>query len=104
VDCRDFGKKLRQTAASRQEATGITLEHLNSCRSCRAALRRERILFHSIDAALRALVNCELPNELLHRIRLARRLESAGLTNLRVQSLRGKSIKGKSSLETTENR
>jgi hypothetical protein len=104
MDCRDFRKKLRQTAASRQEATGITREHLNSCPHCRAVLRRERVLFSSIDAALRASVNCELPNELLHRIRLARRLESAGLTNLRGQSLRGKRIKGKSSLETTETR
>jgi hypothetical protein len=104
MNCHVFRKGLSQIAAFREEPMGTTREHLSSCPSCRAALRRERILFRSIDAAFHASVNCELPNELLQRIRLAPRLESAGLRNLRGQSLRGKRIKGKSSIETTKNR
>jgi hypothetical protein len=61
MNCHAFRKGMRQIAASGRDPTGIAREHLDSCPFCKEAFTRERFIFGSIDAALRAAVKYEIP-------------------------------------------
>jgi len=45
-------------------------EHLAGCECCRAAFADEQALFRSIDGALEAAANAEIPGSLLPRVRM----------------------------------
>lgn len=77
MTCQRHSAALIDLAASGSEPTSELLAHLQSCPACRAALRRERDLFASIDSTLHASANAEVPAAFVQRVRAVVNQQSA---------------------------
>jgi anti-sigma factor RsiW len=68
--CLSHREALIELAATGGEPVSELLAHLHDCPSCRATLERERDLFASLDAHLRASADVEVPASLLPQVRV----------------------------------
>jgi hypothetical protein len=69
MPCEKYKSALVDLAISGAEPDSDLRAHLDGCNFCRAALRRERVLFSSIDAAVQRRTNTEVPGSLLPGLR-----------------------------------
>jgi hypothetical protein len=68
--CESYRKVLMEAAGSRETLPRELAEHLAGCEHCHAAFADEQALFRSIDGALQAAANTEIPASLLPRVRM----------------------------------
>ena len=68
--CESYRKVLMEAAGFGEALPRELEEHLAGCEYCHAALADEQALFRSIDGALQAAANTEIPASLLPRVRM----------------------------------
>ncbi len=68
--CESYRKVLMEAAGFGKALSRKLEEHLAGCEWCRAAFADEQALFRSIDGALEAAANAEIPGSLLPRVRM----------------------------------
>ena len=68
--CESYRKVLMEAAGFGKALPRRLEEHLAGCECCRAAFADEQALFRSIDGALEAAANAEIPGSLLPRVRM----------------------------------
>ncbi len=74
--CESYRKVLMEAAGSGETLPRELAEHLAGCEYCHAAFANEQALFRSIDGALQAATNTEIPASLLPRVRMQVALDS----------------------------
>src|SRR5437899_12214836 len=74
--CESYRKLLMEAAGSGETLPRELAEHLAGCAYCYAAFANEQALFRSIDGALQAATNTEIPASLLPRVRMQVALDS----------------------------
>ena len=68
--CESYRKVLMEAAGSGKALPRQLEEHVAGCEYCHAAFADEQALFRSIDGALQAAANAEIPGSLLPRVRM----------------------------------
>ena len=68
--CESYRKVLMEAAGSGEALPRELEEHVAGCEHCHAAFADEQALFRSIDGALQAAANAEIPGSLLPRVRM----------------------------------
>jgi hypothetical protein len=68
--CESYRKALMEAAGFGKALPRKLEEHLAGCACCHAAFADEQALFRSIDGALQAAANAEIPRSLLPRVRM----------------------------------
>jgi len=68
--CESYRKVLMEAAGSGEALSRELEEHLAGCEHCHEAFADEQALFRSIDGALQAAANTEIPGSLLPRVRM----------------------------------
>ena len=68
--CESYRKVLMEAAGFGEALPRALEEHVAGCECCHAALADEQALFRSIDGALQAAANTEIPASLLPRVRM----------------------------------
>ena len=68
--CESYRKVLMEAAGFGKALPRKLEEHLAGCERCHAAFADEQALFRSIDGALQAAANAEIPRSLLPRVRM----------------------------------
>jgi len=68
--CESYRKVLIEVAGSGEALSRDLEEHLAGCEHCHEAFADEQALFGSIDGALQAAANTEIPGSLLPRVRM----------------------------------
>jgi len=74
--CESYRKVLMEAAGSGETLPRELAEHLAGCEYCHAAFANKQALFRSIDGALQAATNTEIPASLLPRVRMQVALDS----------------------------
>jgi len=74
--CESYRKVLMEAAGSGETLPRELAEHLAGCDYCHAAFANKQALFRSIDGALQAATNTEIPASLLPRVRMQVALDS----------------------------
>jgi len=74
--CESYRKVLMEAAGSGETLPRELAEHLAGCEYCHAAFANKQALFRSIDGALQAATNTEIPASLLPRVRTQVALDS----------------------------
>jgi hypothetical protein len=68
--CESYRKALMEAAGFGEALPRELEEHVAGCEHCHAAFADEQALFRSIDGALQAAANTEIPRSLLPRVRM----------------------------------
>ena len=74
--CESYRKVLMEAAGSGEALSRDLEKHLAGCEHCHEAFADEQALFRSIDGALQAATNTEIPASLLPRVRMQVALDS----------------------------